>query len=592
MKKVFFLFVILVALNYTVNADSSVIVSKLLNRASNDTIYYDDGNAAKQLSGSAYWAVKFDVSPELPFSVTSAMVYLDSTNADTCVVSVCPDSNGKPGLASETDTFIATNGWQIVNFDSSHYYKGDFWLTFVIIATSNGPFVTGDETGTGHSYYSNNGSYWIKKTDTDFLMRAIGDFVPFDHDAKTLSIKTKGYYDPFTVITPEATVMNNGSNTENFDVICKIGTGYTSIKSFTNIAPDSSFTVQFDTLTPDSGSVQAITVYTDLAGDQVPQNDTLTEQLIVQYYPRTVLLEMFTGTWCSACPYAARAADQLKNEVGDSLSVIEYHLSDDYSFTGGNVRSNYYNIQYVPTAEFDGIVEEIGGDTSTYSIYRNYFNQRKVLPKYFNINMTALYRIHQGNGYVVANISPIDTMPHGNLKLRYAIAETDIEHAWQTEDSLFWVAREMLPDAYGKSLTGAISDTESFTIDGTWNIDNCYLTLFIQNDSTKEVLQTKIIKLADYAGIGEKKYVSSMEGNSDIRIDYMKRSIFVNVGNFNDRVISLYDIRGSRVAKEHLLKGINEISLNGLIKRNGIYFARITDRSGTLKGLKKFVVLK
>lgn len=125
-------------------------------------------------------------------------------------------------------------------------------------------------------------------------------------------MKTKGYVDPFSVLTPEATVMNIGTNTENFDVVCKIGSGYTSIKSFTNISPDSIFTVQFDTLTPDSGSVLDVTVYTSLTGDQVPQNDTMKSQIIVQYYPRTVLLEIFTGTWCPSCPPAAQAADQLK----------------------------------------------------------------------------------------------------------------------------------------------------------------------------------------------------------------------------------------------------------------------------------------
>ena len=567
-------------------------VSNASNRSGNDTLKYDDGNAAKQKSGSAHWAVKFDVSPELPFSATSALFYLDSTNAETCFVSVCPDSNGKPGIVSETDTFTATNGWQTVNFDSSHYYNGDFWLTFVIAATSNGPFVMGDPLGTGHSYYSNNGSYWMKETDTDFLIRAIGNYIHFDHDVKTLSIKTKGYVDPFTVVTPEATVMNIGTNTENFDVVCKIGANYTSTKSFTNIAPDSTFTVQFDTLTPDSGSVLNVTVYTNLPGDQVPQNDTMSDQLIVQYYPKTVLLEIFTGTWCPSCPPAAQAADQLKNEVGDSLSVIEYHLSDDYSFSGGNVRDNYYGIQYVPTAEFDGVIEEVGADSTTYSIYRNYFNQRKVLPKYFNIDMDALYRIHQGNGYVIANISPVDTMPNGNLKLRYAITETDIEQSWQTEDSLFWVAREMLPDGYGKTLTGAITDTESFYIDGTWNVDNCYLTLFIQDDNTKEVYQTKIIKIADYAGIAEKNINPIHTENSNIKVDYARNVLFINNGNHNDRHMSIYDISGSRLINEHLLSGMNEVSLKSIIGKNGVYFVRITDNKGILKGLKKFIVLK
>ncbi|MCD6246214.1 T9SS type A sorting domain-containing protein [candidate division WOR-3 bacterium] len=593
MKKLFMFFVFLVALNYAVVANTNLSVSNLSVRNGSDTLKYDDGNGTKLLSGYAYWAVKYEVSPELPFSVTSALFYLDSTNAETCMVSVCPDSNGKPGPASEVDTFIAATGWQTVDFDSSHFYNGDFWLTFVIAATNNGPFVVGDNSGSGHSYYSNNGSYWIKKTDTDYLIRAVGDFIHYDHDVKTLSVKTKGYVDPFSVLTPEATVMNIGTNTENFDVVCKIGSGYTSIKSFTNISPDSIFTVQFDTLTPDSGSVLDVTVYTSLTGDQVPQNDTMKSQIIVQYYPRTVLLEIFTGTWCPSCPPAAQAADQLKNEVGDSLSVIEYHLSDNYTFSGCNVRDSYYGIQYVPTAEFDGIIEEIGGSSSTYSIYRNYFNQRKILPKYFNIDMNALYRINQGTGYVVADISPIDTMPQGNLKLRYAITETGIEQAWQSEDSLFWVAREMLPDANGKALTGAISDTESFTIDGTWNVDNCYLTLFIQDDNSKEVYQTKIIKIADYAGVSQNITMENRcSENSKITVDYINNILFINNRSYNNRHMSIYNITGSKLADEHLLNGMNEVTLKDIIKRNGVYFVRITDNKGILRGLKKFVVLK
>jgi hypothetical protein len=79
-----------------------------------------------------------------------------------------------------------------------------------------------------------------------------------------------------TTVNPHATVTNFGSDSSSFDVTCKIDPGeYTSIVNVINLAPNDSVQITFpDAFTFESGSY-TVTVYTQLIGDDHPENDTL-----------------------------------------------------------------------------------------------------------------------------------------------------------------------------------------------------------------------------------------------------------------------------------------------------------------------------
>ncbi|MFA7029863.1 MAG: choice-of-anchor J domain-containing protein [Candidatus Cloacimonadaceae bacterium] len=83
-----------------------------------------------------------------------------------------------------------------------------------------------------------------------------------------------------TLVTPKATVINNGLNTETFTVTCTIGDSYTNIQTVNNLGLAMSQQVTFAPLTPALWTVSLVTVTTNLSMDEVTENDTLQDVLI------------------------------------------------------------------------------------------------------------------------------------------------------------------------------------------------------------------------------------------------------------------------------------------------------------------------
>ncbi|UCG91408.1 MAG: hypothetical protein JSV97_10050 [candidate division WOR-3 bacterium] len=97
-----------------------------------------------------------------------------------------------------------------------------------------------------------------------------------DHDVGVASIDIYWHIPTDTTFYPEAAVKNYGLNTETFDVMCEINPGaYSSSVTVNNLNPGDVAPVIF----PDSfafvNGFYTVTVYTNLAGDENPQNDTL-----------------------------------------------------------------------------------------------------------------------------------------------------------------------------------------------------------------------------------------------------------------------------------------------------------------------------
>ncbi|CAO80453.1 choice-of-anchor J domain-containing protein [Candidatus Cloacimonas acidaminovorans] len=104
--------------------------------------------------------------------------------------------------------------------------------------------------------------------------------LPPDHDVKVVSYDVENQVVPEnTVVTPIATVGNNGLNTETFAVTCTIGT-YSSTQTVTGLALGATQQVTFTPLTPTLWSAESVVITTNLVGDEVPDNNTLYDALI------------------------------------------------------------------------------------------------------------------------------------------------------------------------------------------------------------------------------------------------------------------------------------------------------------------------
>jgi hypothetical protein len=104
--------------------------------------------------------------------------------------------------------------------------------------------------------------------------------LPPNHDVTVVSYDVENQVVPEnTVVTPIATVGNNGVNTETFAVTCTIGT-YSSTQTVSGLALGATQQVTFAPLTPALWSAESVEITTNLVGDEVPANDTFYSALI------------------------------------------------------------------------------------------------------------------------------------------------------------------------------------------------------------------------------------------------------------------------------------------------------------------------
>ena len=196
----------------------------------------------------------------------------------------------------------------------------------------------------------------------------------------------------------------------------------------------------------------------------------------------------------------------MKGEVGDSLTIVAYHVSDEeWTNPDGTGRKNFYSIPGTPTLYCDG--PELpwnGGANYNYDGFREEFDKLKVIPPEVEITLSGEYDQISGVGEATASITNI-TLGEIEGVCHFVICQRDTPFVWQSETELHHIERKMLTDFNGSSVTIAQGETEevtqSFTIEEAWERDGCYLTVFVQK-SSKEVIQAFEINLDELTQTG------------------------------------------------------------------------------------------
>lgn len=228
--------------------------------------------------------------------------------------------------------------------------------------------------------------------------------------------------------------------------------------------------------------------------------------LFAQIDRQLVLVEIGTGTWCQYCPGAAMGADDL-HDNGDPVGIIENHNGDAFANQYSNARNSYYGISGFPTANFDGKWGEVVGGSHTQSMYPQYIakvNARMAIQTDFDISISGS---NDGDNYdVTVTVTKVADYSGGTLKVRLALTESNIQYNWQGQTELNFVNRLMVPNASGTTVDFTSGDTQdvdlSFTFDNSWDINECELIAFIQDDGNKYNQHTAKVMLTDLGGSG------------------------------------------------------------------------------------------
>ncbi|MEN6444718.1 MAG: T9SS type A sorting domain-containing protein [Candidatus Cloacimonas sp.] len=253
-----------------------------------------------------------------------------------------------------------------------------------------------------------------------------------------------------------------------------------------------------------------------------------------------VVVEIATGTWCTYCPGAAMGADDLiAND--QPVAIIENHTGDTFANTYSNARNTYYNISGVPTAYFDGLSPVEGGNhtQSMYSQYLTKVNARIGVASKYTISATGSLTGNTLN--ISATVAKPEADTNTNVLLHCVITQSNIEFSWQGMTHLNFVNRLMMPNQNGTAVNLATGEQQTYELSGTynpaWNINTCEAVLFLQNNSTKEILQSVKYSLPGLVGVNP---VSATELNFPDTYVSGHTNLNIDLNNFFE-----YEVNGT-----------------------------------------------
>ncbi len=224
--------------------------------------------------------------------------------------------------------------------------------------------------------------------------------------------------------------------------------------------------------------------------------------LTAQVNRQVVLVEIATGTQCQYCPGSAMGLDDLYTN-GDPVAGIEYHSyssGDPFNTPEGAARNTYYGVTGYPTAQFDGEWDQVVGGSNTQTMYSSYLpkvSARMAIQSEFTVE---IYGDNTGNNYdITVRVNKVSAYSGSNLKVRFALTETDIPYNWYGLTTIDYTERLMVPDEDGTSVSFAsgneVDVSLSFVFNSSWVDSNCELIAWIQDDDNKHVLHSASVML-------------------------------------------------------------------------------------------------
>jgi hypothetical protein len=221
--------------------------------------------------------------------------------------------------------------------------------------------------------------------------------------------------------------------------------------------------------------------------------------------PRTVLAELLTTKFCSNCWKAELALDRMIARYGaDKFCVIAYHYDDDPQIPPDpvateetNARCDWYyentdvggSYARFPLAIFDGDRFIVGAEDTTTTKQAYAFETDLRREVRWPISLELSGDIGSGRGNVTMRVRVLETLTGGPNVVRAVVVEDGIVSGSYHFD---FVARDLLdPETLTVSAVGDTALVErSFTVEPSWNESELDVVVFVQDESTAEILQS------------------------------------------------------------------------------------------------------
>jgi hypothetical protein len=325
---------------------------------------------------------------------------------------------------------------------------------------------------------------------------------------------------------------------------------------------------------------------------------TKTVQVVDQFVKRKILNEVFTSSTCGPCK-AGNANYLTVIDGRTDHSTIKYQVwwpgtGDPYCTDEVRTRTSFYGINSVPRMEVDG-----GWDQNASSFTTALYDDFSAKPAFVEISATASLT---WKNQITADITlnPLVDFTGSNIRLFGAIVEgTTYWNIKSNGETQFEdVMKKMMPDANGMLLTGGLAKGTPVTkqlsyafvgnyrlpLDGTsaqhikhasensvetW--DDLKVVIFVQDMTTKEVLQSETIELAMTS-------VEDVAAGVHVFPNPANEVIFVRSKDAVNASIELTNVQGQVVYTGSLNNGVCQIPTQALAE--GMYVVRLATATG------------
>lgn len=261
-----------------------------------------------------------------------------------------------------------------------------------------------------------------------------------------------------------------------------------------------------------------------------------------------VLLEKFTGTWCSPCAGAEVEIHRAISE-GCDFAVVEYHERDVFANDLAAKRTEYYGNKSFPGFVFDG--ESVKSSDGYYEMAVKYYNECKAVssPLFIDVKRTMGATVSDWTFDVKVNRVNSEFNDVADLRLFATVVESKIRYSWYLS-SIDYLGRTSLTSLDGESVTFKDNVYEkqlAVNLDKDIQVGNCEMVFFVQNIKTKEVVQAYKMKFVDEQIITQVPTITKTEqlaGTQSIKVDWSmptaKSAILLgyNVYNKNDKKLN------------------------------------------------------
>ena len=327
-------------------------------------------------------------------------------------------------------------------------------------------------------------------------------------------------------------------------------------------------------------------------------NDTFTKSFVVlnEIAPRKTLYEVFTSSTCPPCLPGNQVLDNVLVNNKNEYTVIKYQYNfpgtgDPYYTTEAQARGTYYGgINSVPRMQIDG-----QWNSNPNSFTQALHNQYNNMPAFVIINATQTVNAAAKSIAVNISVRPLVALTK-TYTLRTAIVERRTTQNIKTngETQFKWVMKRLLPSVGGEILTlNNTNITQTFTHDFTFpgnfrlpnnaqdpinlstehsveEFDDLIGVVFVQDDQTKEVLQSEWSSVAPISGVREQEL---KELGATIYPNPAKANFNIKLETSSTGVVTIFDLSG-KVVMTNEISGIeNNIDCSTL--KNGLYMVEI-----------------